>query len=122
MLESKTAFARRKGWNRKTVWRYARDGKLVLTEDGRVDVEASETRLSSSKDPLKEGVRQRHAAERRAKNGDRGGEGTLRADPSDTSYQLLTKHRAAREGEEALMAKMEREKLEGTLVDAEAVR
>jgi hypothetical protein len=66
MLESKAAFARRKGWNRSTATRYAQAGKIVVTADGLVDVEASEERLAASKDPLKEGVRQRHERGRRS--------------------------------------------------------
>jgi hypothetical protein len=121
MLESKAAFARRMGWNRSTATRYAKDGKLVLDDHGQVDVEASQARLSASKDPLKEGVRQRHQAQRQGRG--RGSESdSTRVDPNDSAYQLLTKHRAARESEEALMARMEREKIEGKLVDTDAVR
>src|SRR4051812_29020589 len=102
MLESKAAFARRKGWNRSTATRLAASGKIVVTTDGLVDVEASERLLDQAKDPLKEGVRQHHERGRRRRDGDRGHDqvrggdrdrdaGT-RADPNDTSYQLLTKH------------------------------
>lgn len=116
MLESKAAFARRKNWDRSTVTRYAQAGKIVVTAQGLVDVEASEERLAAAADPLKEGVRQRHERGRREK----GGEST-RLDPNDTSYQLLTKHRAAAEAERATLLRLQREKEEGRLVDAEAV-
>lgn len=126
MVESKAAFARRKGWNRSTATRYADAGKLVVTEAGLVDVEASEARLASIKDPLKEGVRQRHERERpasrRGKSGADRGEADLRVDPNDTSYQVLTKHRAAAEYNRSELLRMELEEKQGSLVDAEAVR
>jgi hypothetical protein len=133
MLESKAAFARRKGWDRSTATRYAQAGKIVVTADGLVDVEASEERLAASKDPLKEGVRQRHERGRRRRDGDRGhdqargGErhdrdASTRVDPNDTSYQLLTKHRAAAEQSRAELLRLELEEKEGRLVDAEVSR
>lgn len=125
MLESKAAFARRMSWNRSTVTRYAAAGKIVVTNDGQVDVEASQARLTASADPLKEGVRHRHREERRARGRDAGGDedsGSLRADPNDTSYQALTKHRAAAEYNRAELLRLELEEREGQLVNAEAVR
>jgi hypothetical protein len=47
-------------------------GKIVVTTDGLVDVEASERLLAQAKDPLKEGVRQHHERGRRRRDGDRG--------------------------------------------------
>jgi hypothetical protein len=129
MLESKAAFARRKGWNRSTATRYAEAGKIVVTTDGLVDVEASERLLDQAKDPLKEGVRQHHQRERRRRDGghDHGGRGQeresgTRVDPNDTSYQLLTKHRAAAEATRAELLRLELEEKEGRLVDAEVAR
>lgn len=118
MRESKADFARRKGWNKSTVTRYAQAGRLVMTDDGQVDVEASEARLASMADPLKEGVRQRHQRER---DGDEPGAG-VRASGNDTTYQLLTKHRAAAEHARAELLRLELQEKEGRLVDAEAVR
>lgn len=118
MRESKADFARRKGWNKSTVTRYAQAGRLVLSDDGMVDVEASEERLASMADPLKEGVRQRHQRER---DGDEPGTG-VKASAGDTTYQLLTKHRAAAEFNRSELLRLELEEKEGRLVDAEAVR
>lgn len=118
MLESKAAFARRKGWNRSTATRYAAAGKLVVTEAGLVDVEASEQLLAVAADPNKEGVRQRHERGRR----DRGQASTTRADPNDSVYQLLTKHRAAAEEHRAELLRLELEEKEGRLADTDAMR
>lgn len=124
MTESLAEFARRKGWHRSTATRRAQQGKLVLTEDGQVDVEASEARLAATSDPTKEGVRQRHARTRRgAGGGDRDGhDDGIKANSNDTTYQLLTKHRAAAEYNRAELLRLELEEKEGRLVDAEAVR
>lgn len=122
MLESKADFARRMGWNRGTPTIYEKRGKIVVDKaTGKVDVEASMERLKVTADLMKEGVRQRHA-QGRQQHEPGGDEETLRVQPNDTAYQLLTKHRAAREAEEAAMARMEREEKEGLLVNTEAVR
>jgi len=118
MTESLAEFARRKGWHRSTATRRAQQGKLVLTEDGRVDVEASEARLTATSDPTKEGVRQRHARNRQSA----GAGDTTKASPNDTTYELLTKHRAAAEYNRAELLRLELEEKEGRLVDADAVR
>lgn len=121
MVESKAAFARRMGWkNRSTATRYAEAGKIVLDKDGLVEVELSQARLDASKDPDKEGVRQRHARARRGQDQDDGAD-DLKVDAGDTGYQQLTKYRARAEAERATLLRLEREQLEGRLVDAEAV-
>jgi hypothetical protein len=129
MLESKAAFARRMTWNRSTVTRYADAGKIVVTAEGLVNVEASQARLAALRDPLKEGVRQRHADQRKAKDraagrgGDRQDDGeSLRVDPNDTSYQVLTKHRAATEFNRSELTRLELEEKQGRLVDRDEVR
>jgi hypothetical protein len=132
MLESKAAFARRKGWNRSTATRYAEAGKIVVTTDGLVDVEASERLLAQAKDPLKEGVRQRHQREPRRRDGghDHGGSGGDR--------QSATRHARGSERHElpaadeaprgrrgrarAELLRLELEEKEGRLVDAEVAR
>jgi len=118
MTESLAQFARRKGWHRSTATRRAQQGKLVLTEAGLVDVEASEARLAATSDPTKEGVRQRHARNRQSA----GAGDTTKASSNDTTYQLLTKHRAAAEYNRAELLRLELEEKEGRLVDADAVR
>ena len=50
-------FARRRGVSRATVTGYKNQGLLVMTEDGKVDVQASEERLSAHLDPVRGGDR-----------------------------------------------------------------
>lgn len=120
MVESKADFARRMGWKaRSTATRYAEAGKIVMTKDGLVDVEASIARLKATADPDKEGVRQRHE---RARNTGKDEGDAGRVDPNDTAYQLLTKHRAATEASKSELARLELEEKQGLLVNAEAVR
>ncbi len=50
-------FARHRGVSRATVTEYKHKGLLVMTDDGRVDVAASEQRLNASLDPVRGGDR-----------------------------------------------------------------
>lgn len=118
MVESKADFARRMNWNRSTATRYAKAGRIVLAKDGQVEVEASHARLAETADPRKEGVRQRHARERK---GDTSVTST-KASASDSTYELLNKHRAAAEEERSILLRLEREEKEGKLGDLDAVR
>lgn len=117
MVESKADFARRKGWNKGTVTRAAQAGRIVLTEDGRVDVEASEARLMASRDPYKDGVRERLERERAAKGIKPTTDESLRADPNDSSYVILQKARAEGEAHKTALLSMERAEREGSLAD-----
>lgn len=64
-------------------------GRLVLTDDGKVDVDASLALIRNTADPAKEGVRARHAAARaqgqgsEAQSTGEGGEGEHAADLPD---------------------------------------
>ena len=120
-LVSKAAFARLKGWNRSTVTRFARDGKIVLTPAGLVDVAASEERLQLARSPRGDGTRARHQHERKAgrTSGLRKGE---RVDSHDGSWQRLQQSRAQTEAHRAALLRLELDVREGQLVDADAVR
>jgi hypothetical protein len=65
--ETLAAFARRLGVDKGYVSRLRSDGRLVMTPDGKVDVEASLARLEKTRDPRRDDVRARHAAARDAK-------------------------------------------------------
>lgn len=127
-IVTKAAFARLHGWNRSTATKYAKQNRLVLTEDGRVDVEASNAKLAATADPSKIGVSERHEAERQLKAGDAApavspsSSSSPRIDVNDESYLALQKSRAEHEAHRAAIAKMDREEREGKLVDAETVR
>lgn len=61
---TKAAFADRQGWSRAYVSKLVRQGRLVLTADGKVDVQASDELLAASADPSKAAVAERHRQER----------------------------------------------------------
>lgn len=57
---SKSEFAARRGWSKSYVSKLASQDRLVLTADGKVDVEATEVLLAQSADPSKAAVAARH--------------------------------------------------------------
>lgn len=63
---TQAAFARRRGVSRATVTEYKHKGLLVMTEDGLVDVKASEQLLSANLEPLRGGNRAAPAAKKPA--------------------------------------------------------
>jgi hypothetical protein len=65
---SKSEFAARRGWAKSYVSKLAKQDRLVLTEDGKVELEATELLLASSADPSKAGVTARHDQQRIERN------------------------------------------------------
>lgn len=61
---TKREFATLKGWSPSYVTQLGKEGRLVLTEKGRVDVAATEQRLQATRDPGKDHVASRHAQAR----------------------------------------------------------
>lgn len=61
---TKSEFATRRGWSKSYVSKLANQDRLVLTADGKVDVEATETLLAESADPSKAAVAARHEENR----------------------------------------------------------
>ena len=59
---SQAEFARQLGVDRSHITRLKQSGRLVLTADGRVDIEASRARILETADPNRDDVVARHAA------------------------------------------------------------
>src|SRR5450830_885360 len=57
---SKTEFAARRGWAKSYVSKLANQDRLVLTQDGKVDLEATEALLAQTADPSKAALADRH--------------------------------------------------------------
>lgn len=57
---SKSDFAARRGWAKSYVSKLAKQERLVLTPDGKIDLEATEALLAESADPSKAAVAARH--------------------------------------------------------------
>jgi len=122
---SKSEFAAHKGWSKPYVSKLAKQGRLVLTADGKVDVAATEALLERSADPSKTGVADRHQRERI----ERGVTAHLApaapplesppsGDPDEPDFQ---KARARREHFLARLAENESRKSDGELVEREKV-
>lgn len=122
---SRTEFAASRGWSRQYVGKLAKQGRLVLTADGKVDVAATEALLQSTADPSKTGVADRHQQARVEK----GVTAHLVPaapplepipDPEDEAIDFQ-KARARREHYLARLAENEARKSDGELVEREAV-
>lgn len=127
-------FAALMGWTPGRVSQLKKAGRLVLTADGRVDVERSQALIQSTATPSKQGVAERHARERAGLRGP----GLVRRDPpahdpaddadgslvvTESADQIaLRRARAAadREEELAALARMERLREEGRSLDRAA--
>lgn len=131
---SQAEFARLHGWNRAYVTELKHRGRLVLAEDGRVDVEASLARLAETADPAMRPVAERHAAARAgdipapeapaAASGSAGsdsGEGAKGEAPEGSSGAYY-EARARKEHYLALQAKLDYERQAAALVERAAVR
>lgn len=120
---SKSEFAARRGWAKSYVSKLAKQDRLVLTEDGKVELEATEALLAESADPAKAAVAARHEETRI----DRDVRSQLAAD-AETPAVLnpskgpdFQKARAHREYFLAQLAEAEFYKVQGNLVERAAV-
>ncbi|MGH8351195.1 MAG: terminase small subunit [Pseudomonas sp.] len=68
---TKAEYALRQGWSKAYVSKLAKSGRLVLTADGLVEVEATDRRLLSTADPSKANVAARHERERSERSPER---------------------------------------------------
>lgn len=127
---SKTEFAARRGWAKSYVTKLAKQDRLVLTKDGKIDLEATEALLSQTADPSKAAVADRHHQDRLQRDVysqlSSQVETTLTAAPPTTipTGQLpdFQKARALREHNLAQLAEIELHKAKGSLVSMATVK
>jgi hypothetical protein len=93
MIESKTAFARRLGVHKSQITRAAQAGRLVLTADGRVEVEASIPLWYATKGS-RDDVAARHAAQRGAGAANAGAAGLTGQGAGESAANGLDSHPA----------------------------
>ena len=126
-IATRAEFARLQGWDRSYVTRLAQQGRLVLSAEGRVDVEASIARIKATEDPNRDDVRERHAKERAAKgvapapeppDDDDDPEGDEAPAPVNNGYADA---RAEKERWAAKHAQLDYEKAAGRLVESATV-
>lgn len=113
-IVSKHAFAKMRGVAPSSVTRWAREGRIVTTEDGRVIVEPSLERLRATE--YNDGVAERWRQYRRAKSG---GVSDDADDEAANATAELKRWRAVREHYAALKAKIDYELAAGLWIDRE---
>ena len=124
---TKSEFAARRGWSKSYVSKLANQDRLVLTADGKVDVEATETLLAESADPSKAAVAARHEdnrVERDVRTHLQPGGDTPAVQPpvpQPGKGPDFQKARAHREYYLAQLAEAEFNKVQGNLVERKAV-
>ena len=115
---TRKAFAGRLGVSPSYITKLGQAGRLVFTENGRhVLVEASLQRIEDTRDPARDDVASRHAKNRDKKNNETPA-GDQKPDKTNATY---TASRAVKEHYSAQTAKVEHEKLVGTLCETGAV-
>lgn len=126
-LLTKSEFAARRGWSKSYVSKLASQDRLVLSADGKVDVEATEALLAESADPSKAAVAARHEenrVERDVRSHLQPGGDTPAVQPlvqqpgKGLDFQ---KARAHREYYLAQLAEAEFNKVQGNLVERKSV-
>lgn len=109
---NQSEFARMLGFSSVAVTKLKNAGRLVFTEDGLVDVEASKKRIEETSDPRRDDVVRRNAEERGSDPG------LLSQSPVNASFQ---ESRAMKEQYLALQAKADYETRMGELVERTTV-
>lgn len=124
---TKSEFAARRGWSKSYVSKLASQDRLVLTADGKVDVEATEALLAESADPSKAAVAARHEenrVERDVRSHLQPGGDTPAVQPQvqpPGKGPDFQKARAHREYFLAQLAEAEFNKVQGNLVERKSV-
>jgi hypothetical protein len=129
---TRAEYARYRGCRRSYITQLAYQGRLVLTGDGRlVKVHESDRRIEDSRDPSKEGVRERWAADRATAHatqlaleaaGDETPAPSAQVGASAVQTPSLMDVRRELITEQAAASKLKRLELEGRLIDRETVR
>lgn len=127
---SKTEFAARRGWAKSYVSKLANQDRLVLTQDGKVDLEATEALLAQTADPSKAAVADRHHQDRLQR--DVYSQLSTQVEPTSTAVPPMInpagqvpdfqKARALREHNLAQLAEIELHKAKGSLVALATVK
>jgi len=125
---SQTDYATARGWTRGYVTQLKQAGRLVMTEDGKVDVEASDLLHKQTEDPNRDDVKARHA-EKRGKDSkvdEIGGAKPVKPKkdpkPHDPDHLKFVEGRAKEQHFKALQAELDYKKNIGELVSMEDMK
>lgn len=121
---SKSAFARLQQFSAPYVSKLAKQGRLVLTENGQVLVAESIARIKQTADPAAQHVAERHALNKGQSTQTTAPIEYKPAEHKNTGITADDFHiaRARRETHEANMAELKEQKIRGELVEALAVK
>ncbi len=117
---TKSEFAARRGWSKSYVSKLVSQGRLVLTEDDKVELEATEALLLETADPSKVAVAKRHDRLRLQREAQ-----TCREEPAVPPTEQpadFQKSRALREHYLSLQERTNFLKQQGSLVELDAVK
>lgn len=112
-------FAALEGVSPSYITKLKQHGRLVLTADGKVEVEASRRRIEETKDPNRDDVRARHAARKKADVAPPPAPPLNERPPPEPNVasESFQKSRAVKEHYLARTSKFEYERMIGELVD-----
>ena len=110
---SQAEFARLEGKARSYITALKNAGRLVMTADGKVDVEASRARLTESADPNRDDVTQRWQQARTK---------TAEPEPAEVMGNGYQAARAVKEKYAAMQAKLEYERAVGKMIEKAEVQ
>lgn len=121
-LETRADFARRLGWNRSSVTRAVQDGRVVLSGD-LVDIDASLAKIEALAHPAAH--HQAHARQleedRQRKQASQGDAPEAQDESMEALNKRLKRAEADKREHEADIARMERERIAGRLVEKDDV-
>lgn len=115
---TKSQFAAHLGVSPSYVTQLRKDGRLVLSEDGMVDLQASLARVKATEDANRDDVKKRWAQHR----GEPGGGAAPEPDRETRAAGAFSAARAAKMMADAKKAQLEYQKMAGGLVELEAVQ
>lgn len=124
---SQAAFAQQLGVDRSYITQLKQAGRLVMTADGKVDVEASELRIKETEDPNRDDVRARHAKNRKPEvavkpESIKAEKPTKVKDKKSDDEISFQRGRAKEQHFKALQAELLYQKTMGTLVEISSVQ
>lgn len=110
---NQTEFAAHIGVSKGYVTQLKQAGRIVMAENGKVDVQASELLIRETEDANRDDVRARHAAER---DSDAPAQGAKKPNVKDVHHVTFSEGRAKEQHYKSLQAELEYQKTIGELV------
>lgn len=110
---NQTQFAKHIGVSKGYVTQLKQAGRIVMTQDGLVDVEASESRIKETEDANRDDVKARHAA---ARGSEKAAPAEKKQAVKDVNHVTFSEGRAKEQHYKSLQAELEYQRTIGELV------